>query len=108
MVGKVAAVEYDPNRIANSVVALRRWREKIHCLPAWLKGGEAVVSDIKAPVAVGNSMPLSSMPLGTEIHNVELRPGSGGQMVRRQARRPNSLRKTGILLPFVSRRAKFD
>ena len=83
VVGKVAAVEYDPNR--NARIALLHYEdgEKRYIVyPRGLKVGEAVVSDIKAPVAVGNSMPLSSMPLGTEIHNVEFRPGSGGQMVR--------------------------
>ncbi len=83
VVGKVVAVEYDPNR--NARIALLHYKdgEKRYIVyPRGLKVGETVVSDVKAPVTVGNSMPLSSMSLGTEIHNVELHPGAGGQLVR--------------------------
>jgi large subunit ribosomal protein L2 len=81
--GKVAAVEYDPNR--NARIALLHYQdgEKRYIIyPRGLKVGELVVSDVNAPVTVGNSMPLSSMPVGTELHNLELRPGAGGQLVR--------------------------
>ena len=81
--GKVAAVEYDPNR--NARIALLHYQDgdkRYIVYPRGLKIGETVVSDINAPVAIGNSMPLNNMPLGIEVHNVELHPGAGGQLVR--------------------------
>ena len=81
--GKVAAVEYDPNR--NARIALLHYQDgdkRYIVYPRGLKIGETVISDSNAPVAIGNSMPLANMPLGTEVHNVELHPGSGGQLVR--------------------------
>jgi large subunit ribosomal protein L2 len=81
--GKVTAVEYDPNR--NARIALLHYHdgEKRYIVcPRGLKVGETVISDVNAPVAVGNAMPLSNMPLGSEVHNVELQPGSGGQLAR--------------------------
>nr|YP_006666476.1 ribosomal protein L2 [Trebouxiophyceae sp. MX-AZ01]AFQ93831.1 ribosomal protein L2 [Trebouxiophyceae sp. MX-AZ01] len=81
--GRVVAIEYDPNR--NARIALLHYRdgEKQYIVhPRGLKLGEHVISDVDAPISVGNSMPLINMPVGTEIHNVELRPGSGGQLAR--------------------------
>ncbi|NDY41311.1 50S ribosomal protein L2 [Dissulfurirhabdus thermomarina] len=80
---KVAAIEYDPNR--SSRIALLHYAdgEKRYILaPHGLKVGDAVVSGEAVDVKPGNSMPLRSMPLGTLVHNVELRPGKGGQIVR--------------------------
>ena len=81
--GKVTAVEYDPNR--NTRIALLHYHDgdkRYIVYPRGLKLGETVISDVNAPVVVGNAMPLSNMPLGTEVHNVELHPGSGGKLVR--------------------------
>ncbi|PSN19974.1 50S ribosomal protein L2 [filamentous cyanobacterium CCP5] len=80
---KVAAVEYDPNR--NARIALLHYQdgEKRYILhPANLAVGSTVVSGPDAPLEVGNALPLFKIPLGTLVHNVELMPGKGGQMVR--------------------------
>nr|AIT94601.1 ribosomal protein L2 [Chlorosarcina brevispinosa] len=80
---KVATIEYDPNR--NARIALLHYidGEKRYILyPRGLKLGDILISDINAPLLKGNSLPLRNMPLGTEVHNVELQPGSGGQLVR--------------------------
>lgn len=83
VLSKVATIEYDPNR--NARIALLNYQdgEKRYILyPHGLKIGETVLADINAPILTGNSMPLSKMPLGAEIHNIELQPGCGGQLVR--------------------------
>ena len=80
---KVAALEYDPNR--NADIALLHYAdgEKRYILaPRGLQVGASVVSGQKVEPEVGNSMPLGSIPLGLEIHNVELQPGRGGQLAR--------------------------
>lgn len=80
---KVVSVEYDPNR--NARIALLHYEdgEKRYIIhPRNLKVGEIVVSDLNAPILVGNSLPLRNIPLGAEIHNVEFQPGSGGQLGR--------------------------
>lgn len=79
----VFSVEYDPNR--NARIALLHYTdgEKRYILhPQGLQVGESVISNVEAPIKVGNSLPLRSMPLGTEIHNIELQPGAGGQLAR--------------------------
>ena len=83
VVAKVAAVEYDPNR--NARIALLNYQdgEKRYIIyPRGLRVGETIVSDLTAPILVGNSLPLNNMPLGTEVHNIELQPGCGGQLAR--------------------------
>lgn len=83
ILAKVATIEYDPNR--NARIALLNYQdgEKRYILyPRGLKVGEFIMSDLNAPIKVGNSLPLDRMPLGTEIHNIELQPGAGGQLVR--------------------------
>lgn len=79
----VATIEYDPNRSA--FIALLNYvdGEKRYILaPQGLKVGQTVVAGPEADILVGNALPLSHIPLGTTIHNIELRPGKGGQMVR--------------------------
>lgn len=81
--GKVASIEYDPNR--TSFIALINYAngDKRYILaPEGLKVGDAVISDMKAPLTPGNTMPIASMPIGTIIHNVELQPGAGGKLGR--------------------------
>jgi large subunit ribosomal protein L2 len=83
VLSKVATIEYDPNR--NARIALLNYQdgEKKYVLcPRGLKVGEIVLADVNAPIRVGNSMPLDKMPLGAEIHNIELQPGCGGQLAR--------------------------
>ncbi|MFM8884294.1 MAG: 50S ribosomal protein L2 [Solirubrobacterales bacterium] len=80
---RVAAIEYDPNR--TSYIALLHYAdgEKAYILaPSQLKVGMTVSSGPDAEIAVGNCLPLSAMPVGTIVHNVELQPGRGGQMGR--------------------------
>jgi len=80
---KVAAIEYDPNRSA--FIALLHYLdgEKRYILsPVGLNVGDMVVAGEGADIKPGNAMPLSAIPTGTLIHNLELRPGAGGQLVR--------------------------
>jgi large subunit ribosomal protein L2 len=80
---KVATIEYDPNR--NARISLLHYRdgEKRYILhPTGLEVGATVISGPEAPFEVGNALPLGNMPLGTTVHNVELVPGKGGQIVR--------------------------
>lgn len=79
----VSTIEYDPNRSARIALLTYRDGEKRYIiLPAGLKVGEEVVSGAGVEIKVGNALPLKDMPLGTFIHNVELRPGQGAKMVR--------------------------
>ncbi|MBW4468708.1 MAG: 50S ribosomal protein L2 [Pegethrix bostrychoides GSE-TBD4-15B] len=80
---KVATIEYDPNRNARICLLHYRDGEKRYILhPAGLEVGTTVISGPDAPFEVGNALPLGNMPLGTAVHNVELVPGKGGQIVR--------------------------
>ncbi len=80
---KVAAIEYDPNRTARIALLQYVDGEKRYILaPNGLMVGATVVSGVGAEVRVGNTLPLGNMPTGTQIHNIELTPGKGGQMVR--------------------------
>lgn len=83
VVGKVATIEYDPNRSANIALINYLDGEKRYIIaPKGLKVGMHVESGSKKDIKVGNSMPLSDIPVGTMIHNIELKPGKGGQLVR--------------------------
>ena len=80
---KVAAIEYDPNRNARIALLFYQDGEKRYILaPAGITVGTMVVSGENAPFEVGNALPLFRIPLGTEVHNIELVAGKGGQMVR--------------------------
>ena len=80
---KVASIEYDPNRTANIALLHYVDGEKRYILaPNGLEVGNEVISSKNAPIATGNTLPLSELPLGTAIHNIELRPGQGAIMVR--------------------------
>ena len=80
---KVAALEYDPNRTANLALLFYADGEKRYILaPIGLKVGQKVLTGEKAELKSGNSLPLKKIPLGMPIHNIELRPGKGGQIVR--------------------------
>jgi large subunit ribosomal protein L2 len=81
--GLVRSVEYDPNRNAHIALVSYEDGEKRYILhSAGLTVGTTVLSSLQAPSTVGNSLPLLNMPLGVEIHNVEVHPGKGGQFVR--------------------------
>ncbi|MBI2944708.1 MAG: 50S ribosomal protein L2 [Candidatus Wallbacteria bacterium] len=80
---KVAGIEYDPNRSAFLALLHYADGEKRYILaPEQVKDGDVLLSGAKAEVAPGNALPLSLIPDGTMVHNVELRPGKGGQMAR--------------------------
>lgn len=80
---KVAAIEYDPNRTCRIALVNYQDGEKAYILaPIGLNVGDAVVSSDKADIKPGNSLPLWAIPEGTTIHNVEIRPGKGGQICR--------------------------
>ncbi len=80
---KVAGIEYDPNRSANIALLHYADGEKRYIIaPKGLKVGDVIISDEKADIKPGNAMPLESIPLGTHIHNIELKIGGGGQIVR--------------------------
>ena len=79
----VVAIEYDPNRTANIALICYADGEKAYILaPEGLKVGAKVMNGANAEVRPGNCMPLSEIPVGTMVHNVELHPGKGGQLVR--------------------------
>jgi large subunit ribosomal protein L2 len=80
---RVAAVEYDPNRSARIALLNYSDGEKRYILaPVNLRVGDTVISGPEADIKPGNTLPLSNIPLGTHIHNIELRVGKGGQIVR--------------------------
>ncbi|HSB13308.1 MAG TPA: 50S ribosomal protein L2 [Bryobacteraceae bacterium] len=80
---KVAAIEYDPNRSARIALLNYSDGEKRYILcPLGLQVGRTVMSGPDADILVGNALPLKSIPAGTVVHNVELKPGKGGQMAR--------------------------
>lgn len=81
--GKVATIEYDPNRSANIALINYADGEKRYIIaPNKLVVGDIIESGAEADIKIGNALPLSNIPVGTVIHNVELKPGKGGQMVR--------------------------
>jgi len=81
--GKVATIEYDPNRSARIALIHYADGEKRYIIaPNGLAVGQTIVNSPAADILVGNTLPLKSIPLGTAIHNIELKPGRGGQLVR--------------------------
>jgi large subunit ribosomal protein L2 len=83
IVGRVTAIEYDPNRTANIALVQYQDGERRYILaPEGLKIGVAIVSGEMAPLTAGNSLPLKTVPVGSLIHNIEIFPGKGAQVVR--------------------------
>ncbi|OQY79337.1 MAG: 50S ribosomal protein L2, partial [Ignavibacteriales bacterium UTCHB3] len=81
--GKVVSIEYDPNRTCRIALLHYEDGEKRYILaPAGIKVGQKVVSGSGSEIKVGNALPLKEIPVGSFIHNVELRPGKGGQLAR--------------------------
>lgn len=81
--GKVERIEYDPNRSANIALVIYEDGERRYILaPRGLKDGDRVEQGTGSDIRVGNALPLAEIPLGTTVHNVELRAGKGGQMAR--------------------------
>ena len=83
VVAKVATIEYDPNRTANIALIVYENGIKSYILaPKGLEVGMKVVSGPEADIKIGNALPLANIPVGTLIHNIEMKPGKGGQLVR--------------------------
>ncbi len=83
IIGTVASIEYDPNRTANIALINYADGEKRYIIaPKGLKVGDKIESGEKADIKVGNALPLSNIPEGTMVHNVELKAGKGGQIAR--------------------------
>src|SRR3984893_16979915 len=83
IVAKVSTIEYDPNRSARIALLTYADGEKRYILqPVGLKVGDTIVAGTSVDILPGNALPLKNIPLGTLIHNVELRPGKGGQIAR--------------------------
>ena len=92
----VVGVEYDPNRTANIALISYADGEKAYILaPAGLTDGMKVMSGTGAEIKVGNCLPLSEIPVGTQIHNIELYPGKGGQLVRSAGNAAQLMAKEG-------------
>ncbi len=93
---KVIGIEYDPNRTANIALLSYADGTKSYILaPEGLTDGMTVMSGENAEVRVGNSLPLANIPIGTMIHNIELYPGKGGQMVRAAGNAAQLMAKEG-------------
>jgi large subunit ribosomal protein L2 len=83
ILAKVAAIEYDPNRNARIALLFYQDGEKRYILaPGGLEVGTMIIAGDDAPFEIGNALPLSKIPLGTDVHNIELVAGKGGQMAR--------------------------
>jgi large subunit ribosomal protein L2 len=96
VVAKVAAIEYDPNRTARLALLLYTDGEKRYIVaPIDLKVGDSVMSGPKAEVRPGNCLPISNIPVGTLIHNIEVTTGRGGQLVRSAGGAAQLLAKEG-------------
>ncbi|GHV39206.1 50S ribosomal protein L2 [Clostridia bacterium] len=92
----VAAIEYDPNRTANIALLFYADGEKRYILaPNGLKVGAKLTSGPDSEIKVGNALPLASIPIGSEIHNIEMRVGAGGQLVRSAGNSAQLMAKEG-------------
>lgn len=93
---RVVSIEYDPNRTANIALICYADGEKAYILaPEGLKVGMKIMNGSNAEVRVGNCLPMSDIPVGTMIHNVELHPGKGGQLVRSAGNEAQLMAKEG-------------
>ena len=93
---KVTSIEYDPNRTANIALISYADGEKAYILaPVGLKVGDTVMNGAEAEIRVGNCLPLEAIPVGTEIHNIELYPGKGAQLVRAAGNSAQLMAKEG-------------
>lgn len=96
IVGTVERIEYDPNRSAHIALIKYLDGERRYILaPKGLAAGDSVQSGANAPIKAGNALPLRNIPLGTSVHNVELKPGKGGQLARSAGASVQVLAKDG-------------
>ncbi len=95
--GLVKSLEYDPGRSANVALVFYRDGDKRYILaPMGLKVGDEILSGPDAPVSVGNALPLRKLPLGSDIHNIEMIPGGGGKVARGAGINAQLLAKEGV------------
>src|SRR3990172_5527812 len=81
--GRVFSIEYDPNRNSEIALIIYEDGEKRYIIsPLGLKVGDRIISSKSAPIKIANALPLEAMPVGTNIHNLEIRPGKGGQLIK--------------------------
>ncbi|MFS0644906.1 50S ribosomal protein L2 [Siminovitchia sp. 179-K 8D1 HS] len=100
--GRVATIEYDPNRSANIALINYVDGEKRYILaPKNLQVGMEVMSGPDADIKVGNALPLANIPVGTVVHNIEMKPGKGGQLVRSAGTSAQVLGKEGTKYVLV-------
>ena len=93
---KVASIEYDPNRTANIALLNYADGQKAYIIaPVGLKVGDTVMNGADAEIRIGNCLPLEAIPVGTEIHNIELYPGKGAQLVRAAGNSAQLMAKEG-------------
>lgn len=93
---KVSGIEYDPNRSANIALLTYADGEKRYILaPEGLKDGDTVISGENVEIKVGNCLPLKNIPTGSNLHNIEMKPGKGGQMVRAAGNAAQLMAKEG-------------
>jgi large subunit ribosomal protein L2 len=98
VVAKVAAIEYDPNRSARIALLHYIDGEKRYIIaPVGLEVGRTVQAGAEADILVGNALPLKNIPAGTVVHNIELKPGKGGQMARSAGTQAQLISKEGGL-----------
>ncbi len=96
--GRVESVEYDPNRSGRIALVIYQDGERRYILaPAELRVGDSIMSGTKAEIRPGNALPIRNIPLGTVIHNIELYPGRGGQLVRSAGNSAQLLAKEGTM-----------
>lgn len=94
--GRVDSIEYDPNRSARIALVVYADGDKRYVVaPLGLKVGDMIMSGAQAEVRVGNALPISNIPVGTTIHNIELHVGKGGQLVRAAGTSAQLLAKEG-------------
>nr|YP_009668019.1 ribosomal protein L2 [Jubula hutchinsiae]QCW58794.1 ribosomal protein L2 [Jubula hutchinsiae] len=97
--GKIKTIEYDPNR--NAYICLTNYEdgEKRYILsPRGIEIGNLIISGTKSPISIGNTLPLTNIPLGTAIHNIEITPGKGGQLTRAAGTVAKIIAKEGQLV----------
>lgn len=96
--GRVESVEYDPNRSARIALIVYQDGERRYIIaPAELRVGDSVMSGPNAEVRPGNALPIRNIPLGTVVHNIEIYPGRGGQLVRSAGNSAQLLAKEGTM-----------
>nr|YP_009545157.1 ribosomal protein L2 [Gymnomitrion concinnatum]AZB86863.1 ribosomal protein L2 [Gymnomitrion concinnatum] len=97
--GKIKTIEYDPNR--NAYICMTNYEDgtkKYILCPRGIEIGDTIISGPTSPISIGNTLPLTNMPLGTTIHNIELTPGRGGQLVRAAGTVAKIIAKEGQLV----------